>query len=407
MLQIWLVANTIFWTFGVKIAGITLSVNVIILGIFGVAWLWTSGKFTVASLRFLGAFVVLTTMSSLIMIEGPCTTGKLKSILTFPVLAAMIFMGIEVGVRAELGDWLKLQKTAMWAIAATLVSLVIEVLWPGWFPSKSAYQSRGLYSGFFKEPSHVAVGMFPCIAVLLVSKDRKMRRNGLIAIACLLILSRSSTLIIFIAAWIVYRAVIAGKLRSAVLLVVALGLIAGFGFTLSNLKVLAPTVTRVSGIMQVNTGSNISSMTYVRGWQDLWANVVRTHGLGLGLNMMGCAPIPDVAATRVLTLWGLGDLNAEDGSFLFSKVVSELGIIGIAFYILTIWWWIRKLRTTKLHHDAMSDSVAAIQNAMIFCFLIQSFVRSAGYFGGGLLLFVVSASGLLALTRLLAEKAVA
>jgi hypothetical protein len=156
---------------------------------------------------------------------------------------------------------------------------------------------------------------------------------------------------------------------------------------------VAPTADRIVGIFASNDTDNISSLVYVQAWQDGWANIVRTHGLGLGFNMMGCHPLPDVPARAVLALHGLEEANAQDGSIIFGKVVSEAGVFGIVFYVMVIWWWVRLEKRIQIAKNDAGRFAASTQAALIFCFVATSFTRSVGYFTGGLLLWIVAVSG--------------
>jgi hypothetical protein len=154
---------------------------------------------------------------------------------------------------------------------------------------------------------------------------------------------------------------------------------------------LAPTAERIMGIAASDDTTNVSSLVYVQGWQDTWTNLSRTHGLGLGFNMMGCSPLPDVSARVLLSLRGMGQLNAEDASFQFGKIVSETGIVGIGFYIAVIWWWIRLEKRIRM--AGSNEGSSATQAALIFCFVASSFIRGGSYFSAGILLWLVAVSG--------------
>jgi len=210
-----------------------------------------------------------------------------------------------------------------------------------------------------------------------------------------LLLSRSSTLIAFIAVYVLYRIFSRGKARQAAALTLGVGALFALAATVDYSRFVLPTIARITGIAAPNETENLSSLVYVQGWQDAWFNLKRTHGMGLGINMMGCSPLPDVSVRSVLALGGLGDINAEDGSFLFAKIVSEAGVLGIVFYIVLIWWWVQLER--RLGHsqkDAIYVAVS-VQAVFIFCFLASSFLRSANYFDGGFLFWVVTAAAAL------------
>jgi hypothetical protein len=145
---------------------------------------------------------------------------------------------------------------------------------------------------------------------------------------------------------------------------------------------------------------NISSLVYAQGWQDALANLQRTHGLGLGFNMMGCAPLPDVPARQVLdNVFHLGELNAEDGSFLFSKIVSETGLIGLIMIGFVIFGLVKLERKVRNIASVAAESVIPIFAALLYIFVISIILRSSGYFAVSLMLMIPTAAGVAKLIK--------
>lgn len=392
MLQLWFFSNTGIWPFGVNLAGLNLQVNVVLLIFAGAFLLIKKRQISVSSAKVLGLLVAYAGLSFLTAALGPCSDKLAKSLITAPIMIVLVFLGWEIGRTATNTDWLGLYKSAIAAIIVAFVGFLVELAEPSWFPLAAKYRVTGRLSGFFQEPSVVGFSLFPCIAVLLVAETKKVRLTGICLLGCLLLISRSSTMLALIAAWILYRLVFHRRLRQAVLVAVGFAGLIGLGSLVNYDALVAPTVDRIAGLVLSNQTDNISSLVYIQGWQDALTNLVRTHGLGLGFNMMGCYPLPDVQARQLLTLGGFGELNAENGSFQFSKTVSEAGVAGIAFYLATIWWWLQLEKRTRKLADNAERCVYATQAAIMFCFLASSFIRGEGYFSGSLLLWLVATS---------------
>lgn len=393
MLQVWLVANTIAWPFNLKLSGLTLSLNVIFLIPFGLVWLWRRRTIVSSSARVLVLLLGYLAFSWYVAVSGPCNDKLPKLLMTAPVMAFLVLIGWEAGRTANNSDWLKLEKAALGALWAGFAGFLVEMAVPSWFAFQQGFRAEGKFSGLFTEPSHVAFSLFPCIAILLVSQKRKMRRWGMWALFGLFLLSRSSTLIALTASWFLYRLIIQRKLRSGALFGLGVILLIGLGAIINYETLLAPTVVRIIGIVASSDTNNLSSLVYVQGWEDAWENLSRTHGLGLGFNMMGCHPLPEVPIRAILSIGGMDELNAEDGSFQFGKIVSEAGVAGIAFYVAIIWWWFQlEKRIRKIGHNADCSAVT-MQAALIFCFVASSFIRGAGYFSAGILLWLIAVSG--------------
>jgi hypothetical protein len=323
------------------------------------------------------------------MYIGPCTDKYNKFYSTAPALLLIIFFGIALGRITRPEDWQRLDGAAMWAIGFAFFGFIFEMILPGLFPNQDKYRQNFLYSGIFSEPSNVAYGLFPAIAILLSSQSDKAWRMGLYTLIGLFIVSRSSTLIIITLAWLIYDLYFYGRRRA--------GIIAALIFTIGMLVIsanfvdlIAPTIDRVTGIFLGNSASNFSSQIYLQGVNDAIENFSRTNGLGLGVNMMGCNPLPD-SEIRDLVFMGTDlYLNTDDGSFLASKIISEVGILGVIFYSLLIIFWININRRNKINKSTKLIHAVRIQNALIFLFLVTSFVRSNGYFNGGLFLLITA-----------------
>ena len=393
MLQLWFVANTVLWPFSIKVGGLTLGLNMIALLLAGTVWLGRRWKISVLSARIFAALLVYMVFSWFLALAGTCDDKFLKAALTAPILLLLVLIGSEAGHRASCSDWIKLEKTVVWVLLSAFLGFAAEMIFPQRFTFQSIYRATGKYSGIFQEPSHVAFSLFPCVAILFVAESKRSRRIGMAALLGLLVFSRSSTLIALIAAWLLYRLVIQRKIRQAVLLVVGAASLIAVASAINYDALVAPTIERVVGIGASDQTDNVSSLVYVQGWEDTWANLLRTHGRGLGINMMGCSPLPDDSARALLSAMGIEGLNAEDGSFLFAKVVSETGLAGIAFYIVIIWWWVGLERQLIHVEGEVAHTAVAIQAAIVFCFVASSFIRGAGYFSGGLLLCVAAVSG--------------
>jgi hypothetical protein len=386
MLQFWFVANTLLWPFGVEVSGFRLGLNVIAILLVGVVLIIKKrlSGFTLKAGAVLFAFTII---SAFTIYTGPCTDKYEKFFITAPIFIFVILVGLEIGWRASEIDWLKLQKLCPWILLAAYGSFVAEFF--GLLADKGRYEA---YSGIFSEPSNVAYSLFPSVAILLLAQSKRLRQTGMLALVGLLLFARSSTLLSVTVAWIFYQAFMQRKLTKNVLLWV--GLLSVSLLILEYSSVLAPFMDRLLGVAggTYNT-NNISSLVYLQGWQDVWANLNRTNGLGLGFNMMGCTPLPDVDAREYLVKVFAMDLNSEDGSFLFSKLVSETGVFGILFLLATIWWFVKLVQAIRKLEGGVKNYAIMIQMSLIFLFLANTVLRGGGYFNAAMLIGLVAVSG--------------
>ena len=397
MLQLWFFLNT-FWAFSVEIGVHKIGLSIILLSLIAVFWLLQNTKITdftikVAVIGFLGMIYYF-----LIGYIGLCTDKFEKSYLTSPLLLFLVLVGLEVGWRASDDDWLKLQRTVKWILLTAFIGFAVEMIVPSWFPNQAGYRSEGNYSGWFSEPSHVAVSLFPSLVVLLLSGNKVNQRYGVLAMLVLLLLSHASTLIMLCMVWVGYLTIVKSHsskivlVSSSVLMVFMLVYVGFMFFAQDAFEVFfAPFIERFEGVVGgVYETTNISSLVYIQGWQDAWANFQRTNGLGLGFNMMGCNPLPDTLSRFVLNQT---ELNSEDGSFMASKLISELGVIGISLLVIVLLWWIKlETRSRAIVNHNLHIAILNTQAALIFIGFVTLFLRGGGYFNAAFLLPLVAMS---------------
>lgn len=389
MLTLWFVANTLLCDFNIDAGGVRIALNVITLILGGSFWILRRGKIHLESALALIPFCIFIGISFLAALSGPCTNLFAKAIFTVPIMLLLLLIGIEIGRVANSDDWSKLPVAARGALLVNFAAFGIQIVSPSYWPFSAHIGARGELPGVFVEPSHFAFLMFPCLAVLLVSEEKRWRIWGWSSLIVCLIFSRSSSLLAFASAWLLYQLVIRFSIRR-LMIVAGIGGLTVVVILLGNVRALAPTMSRIEGVISAGSDANVSSLVYIQGWEDAALNLIRTNGKGLGINMMGCTPLPDVPARRLLRAQGL-ELNSEDGSFLIAKVVSETGILGIVFYAIVIVLWIRFER--HIYGKRSNESGAKrVQATIIFCFVVESLTRGAGYFSGSLLLWVVAVS---------------
>jgi len=392
MLQTWFIIHTLFWSKGVEIGGSLLSLNVILLVPLGLLWLLKSPRVSRTTLIASAVFATGILLSLAAAKFGPCEDKFSKAIISFPLLAILLVVGLEIGSRSTYEDWQKLRTTASRILLFASVTIIAEIFLPAYFsPDKIKYHTEFKFSGIFNEPSHVAVSLFPCIAILLSSSKNSYNRNGILALLFLFVVSRSSTLFMLTFCYIAYRIIIQGKMKQGAKYTLIVGFIISIAAVTNYQLLIEPTVSRFMGVTS-SQNENLSSLIYLKGWQDGLANISRTFGFGLGFNMMGCIPLPDVPIRDLLSVPGSNDLNNEDGSFLLSKLMSEFGIFGILFFLWVIFYWIRYEKTLKEWQGTFKD-ISTLQTLLMFSFVATSLLRSTGYFQGGLLLWATAFAG--------------
>jgi len=135
---------------------------------------------------------------------------------------------------------------------------------------------------------------------------------------------------------------------------------------------------------------NLSTVVYIQGWQLIPESLARSGGWGLGFQQLGRHGTDVPASDIIFALVG-GYGNVLDGGFTFAKIISEFGVFGlllIGLYLVIVWRSIRHLRYAAKGIENRACNTFA--QCVIVSYLIELFIRGAGYFTGTAILLVAS-----------------
>jgi hypothetical protein len=141
-------------------------------------------------------------------------------------------------------------------------------------------------------------------------------------------------------------------------------------------------ITRFVGLFHSidSIDSNISSLVWLNGFSMAYEYLKLTNGMGIGFNQMGCNNFGDIGGySYLISQVNSGILlNFEDGSFAASKIISELGFLGLLIVgLLTFYsfnnllWALNSKNFQNVNLLILSGSIST---------LICLYVRSAGYY---------------------------
>lgn len=238
--------------------------------------------------------------------------------------------------------------------------------------------------GFYAEPSHLAISASPLIFYLWHSVGRQYKVIAACISFFLLLVSFSTTLLLLLICLFSaekFRTIFANKHKIEA--IVGLTAIVALGAFFLASPLAEETLLRVNDITDLREDSNLSSLVYANGWQTLAVQLEATNGAGIGFNAMGCEPRVSTEIGGWLELIGLEDQNAKDGSFIFSKIGSELGFAGLLGWLGLIVFSLRQ--SLPPASDVTSDNRIFIFS-ILASVALGGLIRSPGYFGGSMLM---------------------
>lgn len=292
-------------------------------------------------------------------------------------LVALAVIGITVGIVA---DWLsRASERQIDRIGHIIrITMLLIGLWcfVGWQPPSPLALSRPSFP--FTEPSHYALVAGPFI-IDGCARTTLARRFAWLAVWLTLgLINQSLSMIVVVTiAAIVTLPAIYSAVAFVALAVAATGI---------DLQYYTDRLD-----FSVNS-SNLSSLVYRQGWELMQQGLVYSRGWGIGFQQLGFTPLNVPTSDVIYRILG-DDSNLRDGSFIAAKLVSELGLIGIAVVTAAVVAIVRAglmLRAMAQVPAAMQSGRVRFAAAAICAFAVELFVRGIGYFSGTAILIVAA-----------------
>lgn len=178
-------------------------------------------------------------------------------------------------------------------------------------------------------------------------------------------------------------------LRKTQLIVVLGALAAAAGFLALDLSYYARRLA-LSG-----DSHNLSTLVFLQGWQRAWLNNAETHGFGVGFQQFGFVGSLGDVARRIIELAG-ASINLYDGGSTGSKLIAELGAVGIVLIVLYLRLAVRGFSLIRRAQDVpieQRDTRKIFVYSLIIAYVSELLLRGNGY---------LSASGFFILAALIA-----
>lgn len=325
--------------------------------------------------RILLFTLALTFYSALTGYFSPCKDLAQKSFASFALFGVMLFCLIQLAGRV---NSISLHKSILSLVVFIVAAVAIEQLWLWTTGASKLIRPSGIYL----EPSHLALSSIPLIVALTFSHKVTDKRWAWSSLLILLTLSGSATLfiLVFLCFFASYFA-INQKSVSSIQVIRIFAVVISFSVLIFFSPYWGDFYDRFRGVLDTDITANISSIVYVNGWQTSFENFKSTNGLGLGFNRMGCIPRPTTEASEVLEVMGLGAANFNDGSFTFSKIISELGIFGLVTWAGAICLLFRMV-TKRDRMFSYSPIYIALSVSASLVLVIGGLIRGTSYFSG-------------------------
>lgn len=146
--------------------------------------------------------------------------------------------------------------------------------------------------------------------------------------------------------------------------------------------------------LQFSDTDNISTLVWLQGWDLAYSNLVSSKWLGLGIQMLGEAGSQLGEISYKLERLTGKLMNISSGGFLASKLISELGLLGVLISVVyaayLFWFCLNILKGSKCRVEGPFNKKRLVLHGLIFGYVVEFYFRGYGYFSPGL--YIVFAS---------------
>lgn len=356
--------------------GSSAGVHVLLILVIGV-WLAASGFGFGGNGRILfGALSLLIAHFCATTLLSPCKDLLGKSAGS---LVIMVLMLLALGLVSGATQVIHVNLTLRRVLGLVVVSVLLEKVWL--LTTGASLLIRP--SGIFSEPSHLALAMTPLLVALISAPDRGDKIWGWTSTLLLFLLSGSATLFMLVALSLLLVALAMPSRGRSMVVMMRMLIAAALALSLVMVSPFRDDfLQRLTGLGEISTGSNVSSLVYINGWQTALDNLDASGLIGLGLNRMGCEPRPVTDVTEILEFFQLEDANYNDGSFTFAKLLSELGVLGGLIWMSLLVFLFRAVIKSKRKATTDTSTLRILFLTSMLVLTIGALIRGTGYFSG-------------------------
>ena len=222
----------------------------------------------------------------------------------------------------------------------------------------------------FSEPSHFSFIYLPVLIFTVATTTRGRQ---------LLYLGSG----LFLAVALQNLTVLVGILGVSCLILRRTQLLLLLGVLVGAVAVLALDLSYYANRLVLSADSdNLSTLVYLQGWQRAWLNISETGGLGVGFQQFGFVGSLGTVLDKIVQMTRGASLNLYDGGSTGSKLIAELGVVGVALivlYLLLVVRGVRLIRRAQRLPIAQRDLRRIFFYSFIIAYASELLIRGNGY----------------------------
>jgi len=332
--------NAFFFTvFSINVFGLNFHI-----GFFGIAFLviFYLKKYglncSAFTKKFILWFIPLGILNLWVGLHMPCAHLHLKMCLTIIAFTATVLLAIEIALQSKEQAWRYVGNMSLFIMLIYLLGVILEMIFPEWWPLKVGYQNQKMWSGFATEPSFLAQLIPPLALFAQLSKHIYARGLAILLLMVFVLLSSSLTMIvlstisILLVGCMYIRNLLNLKVSGLLIICPLIGFAIFVFLNPETIKAFSPYIYyRIEFLYGSNATLNYSGLLFFQTWLDSMHSLKQSIGMGVGINQAGCFPRVSGDILELASRRGLIH-QYMDGNVMMAKVIYEWGVIGILFF---------------------------------------------------------------------------
>jgi len=260
------------------------------------------------------------------------------------------------------------------------------------------YYKTNIYLTIYAEPSHFIMSILPFIFYFLISeKNTSNKLYFLLFFFIIAILVKSAMLMVALIFCLFLIFSLKLLLLSLFIILFIFLIVFSLGF-IDQLNFLIDTVyfkERFFLKTQINESKpNMSVLVFLANYHEIYLNLMKTFFFGIGFQQLGYTGEMSFFREIIFNSSGYFEYTSnKDASFLAGKIVSEFGIMGILFLFFYFLVFIKNFLIINKKKLKKNHDIQLFFSSCILSFLIELFIRGAGYFTVSTFLFITSIFG--------------
>lgn len=161
-----------------------------------------------------------------------------------------------------------------------------------------------------------------------------------------------------------------------------------------SLDMLVATNPYFANRLSFANSSNLTTLVFLQGWALAYENLIHTHGIGLGFQMLGMPGTHLTQFSEPIEIITKSTSNLTDGGLLAAKIIAEFGIIGLIIsllYVVHLFKFVFRSNMNRyLIYNKNNTLILkyCLLNGLLLGYITEYFFRGYGYFSPGLYLII-------------------